>query len=704
MSRLFYKRPSGWDYKRALPIGNGRLGAMIFGEADMEHYSLNEETLWSGKAMDRVNPDALPNLEKVRRLIFDGKTSAAERLLKYAFTSVPQGERVYQTAGDLYIDMMGTISEPVDFTRTLDLETAIHTITEKDARSGVNYTREAFVSADENVIATRISADRPASVSLAALATRGAFYDRGYHEGDCAYMEGCTGEDGMRFCVGLRVIARGAEVSALGEAVMAENADEAFVYVAIATDFNHADPTAYVRKRLASLDADSYETMREAHISEYRKYFDTCRLTLDYDRSLDELETDARLKRSEIDNGLITTYFDYGRYLLICSSRKCELPANLQGIWNDSVTPAWGSKFTININTEMNYWPTEPLGLSECHMPLFKLLKRLAVTGEDTARRMYGCRGFVAHHNTDIWADSAPQDMWMPATYWVMGGAWLCTHVWQHYEYTLDRDFLAEMYPVMKKAVLFFHDFLVEKDGYFVTCPSQSPENTFLLPNGESGCVSYGVTMDNQILRDLFSDYLSAAETVRDDDIEFIERTREMLRKLPPMRTGSRGQLLEWVDEYEEPEPGHRHISHLYGLHPSRQISREHTPELADAARVTLEERLSHGGGHTGWSRAWIINMYARLGDGEKAYENLIALLKNSTQDNLLDTHPPFQIDGNFGGTAAIGEMLLQTDGEHEKLLPALPAAFASGSVVGLRAPGGRVYDFRWENGKMEEK
>ncbi len=700
MSRLFYRQPAEGDWERALPIGNGKLGAMIFGESTMEHCQINEDSLWSGGPMERVNPEARENLAKVRERIFAGEIPEAERLMKYAFTGTPQSERVYQTLGDLYIDLMDTVVRPEEYERELDLETALHRVKVRDGITGITFFREAFASAPGNVIVIRLTADRPGSVSAAAMVSRQVFYDRTWHEKDMVFMEGSTGENGIGFCAGIKLVAPG-PVRALGEHLVAEHVDHATVILTAATTYREEDPVKYVRETLQRAASTPYREMREEHIREYKSYFDTCRLALAGDSTLDEMPTDGRLAQDRPDNGLVNIYFDYGRYLLISCSRPGSLPANLQGIWNDQMSPPWGSKYTININTEMNYWPAESLGLSKCHRPLFDHLKKMADRGEKTARDMYGCRGFVAHHNTDIWADTAPQDMWNPATYWVMGGAWLCTHIWQHYLYTGDKDFLREMYPVMKKSVLFFMDFLVEHEGYLVTCPSVSPENTYILPDGTRGCHGYGVTMDNSILRDLFCQYLQAADALGERDRDFVCQAEETLEKLPPIQVGSEGQILEWVSEYREAEPGHRHISHLYALHPSSQIQPDTTPELARAARKTLQRRLENGGGHTGWSRAWIINMYARLWEGENAYGNLVALLKKSTLPNLLDFHPPFQIDGNFGAIAAIGEMLLQSDERRTVILPALPEEWPEGEIRGIRGVGGVVYDFQWRDGRV---
>jgi len=418
-----------------------------------------------------------------------------------------------------------------------------------------------------------------------------------------------------------------------------------------------------------------------------------------------KVPTDERLKNvknGEIDLGLYELYFRYGRYLLISCSRPGTLPANLQGIWcNDFLAP-WDSKYTININTQMNYWLAEICNLSECHKPLFEHMFRMAPKGAEVAQSMYGARGIVAHHNTDIWGDCAPQDTWIPATYWVMSLAWFCLHIWEHYEYSLCDEFLAGHYDLMKNTCLFFADFLIENNrGELVVSPSVSPENVYILPNGTQGTLCEGCTMDSQILNELFNAMENTCR-ILDKEPDFAKTISAIRCKLPKTKIGRNGGIMEWHDDYGEAEPGHRHMSHLFALFPGTGISPESTPELADAARKTLEMRLSHGGGHTGWSRAWIINFYAMLNDGNQAFFHLKELMCHSTLDNLFDDHPPFQIDGNFGATAAIANMLVQSDSDSISLLKALPDEWKNGRVTGLCTRGGLTVDMTWKNGMLE--
>lgn len=703
---LWYTRPAAnWD--EALPVGNGRMGAMIFGKPSDELLQLNEDSIWSGNFRNRNNPKAYDNLEKIRQLINEEKTTEAEELCSDAFYGTNENQRHYQPLGDLHI--WQNAPEYSEYKRGLSLENAVSWTC--FTAGGVKYTREVFASHPDECIIVRFTADKKGSISFtAAIDGRDDNYDKNEAYDDKTVL--FTVSDGIPYACAITVTAVGGEWGTDANRLVCKNADEAMLIIAAQTSYRTGDYEKLCisqAKRAARVNANR---LLKRHMEDYSKLFDRCSFFLyPGDGANSALPTDERLKAvkegNAIDNELTALYFNFSRYLMISGSREGTLPLNLQGIWNKDMWPAWGGKYTVNINTEMNYWGAEIQNLSECHTPLFDHIERMRENGRVTARTMYHCGGTVCHHNTDIWGDTAPQDKWLPGTLWPMGMAWLCTHIWEHYLFTGDKDFLEEKFDTLCEAAEFFADFLTEDEkGRLVTNPSVSPENTYYAKNGRTGTLCKGPSMDSQILYVLFTAVISSSEILGERQ-DFAEKIRSMRDRLPKPEIGKYGQIMEWAEDYDEVEPGHRHISQLYALYPADIITPADTPELAKAARATLERRLSHGGGHTGWSRAWIINMWARLLDGEKVGENVQALLAHSTSINMFDMHPPFQIDGNFGGGAGIAEAVMQSryeavSGKAEiSLLPALPPAWKHGSVRGMKARGGFTVNFDWSDGRI---
>lgn len=764
--------PQKWE--EYLPLGNGRLGCMVKASPCNEMLQLNEEGIWSGGPQNRINPDAKKNLEKIRALVNEGNVLEAQALGFEAMSGKSFNERAYQTAGDFHIDFFSEKNKGLacgwplqhkadenaveSYRGELFLDMACSLVTYTDDE-GTIFTRRTWISAVEDMIFMHVTASTPGKINYCGYLDRGIWSDNVFAEDNCIFLEDTHG---IPFCAGAGAVARGGETGVRGVCLYGKECDEVLFFIDIRSlkwnkkwntkpltknKYNKLIQknkwTPLCKSNLTKIKAQiarlglstAAEDFFAWHLVEWKNYWDRCEVeigkpiseTLEGEVPADIATPDLLASAAADNTALVNQYLNFSRYLMISGSRvPGQLPLTLQGLWNGQIEPPWQSKYTININAQMNYWPVNMTSLSECELPFFDLLERCYERGREAARVMYGCRGYVLHHNTDYWGDAAPQDAWLPATYWVLGAAWMATHIIEHYEYTMDKAFLERYYYLMHEAALFFVDYLVPDEGtglaedgkpYLIINPSLSPENSYVTKTGEVGAFTPGCEMDNMILEHLFKGCLKAYKVLShavaskkgrpyaQSDFDSFEYVLAHLKK-PSLN--SDGSLMEWNSEVEEVEPGHRHISHLYGLFPGHTITLETTPELAEACKKTLEKRLSNGGGHTGWSQAWIINFYAQLGMGDQALSSIIKLFQHSTLPNLLDNHPPFQIDGNFGALAGILRLLVQSEFDDDgsviiKLLPALPRepAWQSGQVRGLAVKGCYTMDFEWKDGKV---
>lgn len=721
--QLYYKVPAQ-SWNEALPIGNGHLAGMVYGDPLDDTVELNDETIWYRGAVDRNNPDSVGHLQEIRRLIALGKVKEAESLEALSMYAVPRDQSHYEVLGELFIHQNGFSSDEVmHYSRRLDLNDAAATV--QFEAQDTTYTRQYITSFNRNMMIIRFTTSNTGALSLNFSLGRKKRFSDGItkFQNNGIIMTGNAGGDhGVRFHVGLRVLQTDGEVSVIGETITVRHATHLDIGLVTSTNYRQPGGEMLIAGALTALDDMAVDQEVQHSVERYQRQYNRVGLQITEDSDSEQTTTErlAAVQQGHQDNYLLNLLWNYGRYLLISASQPGGLPANLQGIWCDDLNPIWGSKYTININTEMNYWMVGPCDLPETELPLFDMLEHMRQPGRVTAKTMYGARGFTAHHNTDGFFDTAPQSHTIGASVWPLTIPWLLTHIWEYYQYFGDLNLVKQHYAMFKEAALFFEDYLFEHNGYLMTGPSASPENRYRLPDGQEANVTFSPTIDNQILRFFFECCIDFANLVHDDS-DFVAKIRAMKNKLPPTKVGKHGQIQEWIADYDEVEVGHRHISPLFGLHPGHEIDVDKTPELAKAAAVTIKRRLSNGhyldastrdkaisdwtssglsaNTRTGWSLAWLVHFYARLRQGNNAYGEIQGLMAHSILPNLFCDHPPFQIDGNYGVVSGICEMLLQSQNDQILILPALPKEIPNGSFTGFRVRGGQKVSVSWSNG-----